>query len=63
MKEGKLMASTADILVAHEKETRALIRRKDLEKFASYLAEDFYDIFPDGEEPLEIGASRIARQR
>jgi hypothetical protein len=63
LKEGKVMASTADILVEHEKETWALIRRKDLEKFASYLAEDFYDIFPDGEEPLEIGASRIARQR
>ena len=44
------MASAADILVEHEKETWALIRQKDLEKFASYLAEDFYDIFPDGEE-------------
>ena len=44
------MASAADILVAHENETWALIQRKDLEKFASYLAEDFYDIFPDGEE-------------
>jgi hypothetical protein len=50
LKEGKVMASTADILVEHEKETWALIRQKDLEKFASYLAEDFYDIFPDGEE-------------
>jgi hypothetical protein len=44
------MTSTADILVAHEKETWALIQRKDLKGFASYLAEDFYDIFPDGEE-------------
>ena len=44
------MASAADTLVAHEKETWALIRQKDLEKFATYLAEDFYDIFPDGEE-------------
>jgi hypothetical protein len=44
------MTSGADILISHEKETWALIQRKDLEKFASYLAEDFYDIFPDGEE-------------
>ena len=57
------MASTADILVEHEKQTWALIRQKDLEKFATYLAEDFYDIFPDGEERLEIGASRLAKQR
>jgi hypothetical protein len=44
------MASAADILVEQEKQTWALIQRKDLEKFANYLAEDFYDIFPDGEE-------------
>jgi ketosteroid isomerase-like protein len=44
------MASAADILIAHENETWALIQRKDLTTFASYLAEDFYDIFPDGEE-------------
>jgi hypothetical protein len=44
------MASAADLLVEHEKQTWALIRQKDLEQFAAYLAEDFYDIFPDGEE-------------
>ena len=44
------MASSADILVDHERQTWALIQQKDLEKFATYLAEDFYDIFPDGEE-------------
>jgi hypothetical protein len=44
------MASSADILVEHEKQTWALIRQKDLEKFATYLADDFYDIFPDGKE-------------
>ena len=44
------MTSAANLLIAHEKETWALIQRKDLQKFASYLAEDFYDIFPDGEE-------------
>jgi hypothetical protein len=44
------MVSAADILVEHEKQTWALIQEKDLEQFATYLAEDFYDIFPDGEE-------------
>jgi hypothetical protein len=44
------MASAADILVDHERQTWALIQQKDLEKFATYLAEDFYDIFPDGAE-------------
>jgi hypothetical protein len=44
------MASSADILIQHEKQIWALIRQKDLEKFATYLAEDFYDIFPDGAE-------------
>ena len=28
----------------------ARLQQKDLEKFATYLAEDFYDIFPDGAE-------------
>ena len=46
------MASTADILVEHEKQTWALIRQKDLGKFATYLAEDFYDIFPEGKKIL-----------
>lgn len=44
------MTCAADLLIVHEKETWALVQRKDLPKFASYLAEDFYDIFPDGEE-------------
>jgi hypothetical protein len=42
--------SPADTLIAYEYETWSLIKRKDLEGFASYLAEDFYDIFPDGQE-------------
>jgi hypothetical protein len=42
--------SPADTLIAYETETWSLIRRKDLKGFASYLAEDFYDIFPDGKE-------------
>jgi hypothetical protein len=44
------MDSSADLLVEYEKQTWALIRQKDLEKFATYLADDFYDIFPDGKE-------------
>jgi hypothetical protein len=42
--------SPADTLIASENETWSLIKGKDLKGFASYLAEDFYDIFPDGEE-------------
>ena len=42
--------SPADTLIAYEHETWSLIKRKDLKGFASYLAEDFYDIFPDGQE-------------
>ncbi|PYK13801.1 MAG: hypothetical protein DME65_00690 [Verrucomicrobia bacterium] len=40
----------ADTLIACEKETWRLIQQKNLNGFASYLAEDFYDIFPDGTE-------------
>jgi Domain of unknown function (DUF4440) len=42
--------SAADILIACENETWRLIKQKDLDGFANYLAEDFYDIFPDGKE-------------
>jgi hypothetical protein len=42
--------SSADTIIACEHETWCLIKRKDLNGFASYLAEDFYDIFPDGQE-------------
>ena len=42
--------SAVDTLIACEHETWNLIQRKDLNGFARYLAEDFYDIFPDGQE-------------
>jgi hypothetical protein len=42
--------SVADTLIACEHETWSFIKRKDLNGFARYLAEDFYDIFPDGQE-------------
>jgi hypothetical protein len=42
--------STAETLIACEKKTWSLIQRKDLDGFASYLADEFYDIFPDGKE-------------
>ena len=43
-------AFSADTLIACENETWSLIQRKDFKSFASYLAEDFYDVFPDGTE-------------
>ena len=42
--------SAADTLIAYEHETWSLIKQNDLNGLASYLAEDFYDIFPDGQE-------------
>ena len=48
-------SSAADTLIAYENETWSLIKRKDLKGFASYLADDFYDIFPDGEERTKSG--------
>ena len=51
--------SPEDTLIGYENETWSLIKQKDLEGFAHYLAEEFYDIFPDGKErtksePLEF---------
>jgi len=46
--------SPAETLIAYEHETWSLIKCKDLEGFASYLAEDFYDIFPDGKERTKL---------
>lgn len=43
-------SSAVDTLIACEHKTWSLIQRKDLNGFARYLAEDFYDIFPDGQE-------------
>jgi hypothetical protein len=42
--------SPVDTLIASEHETWSLIQQKDLKGFAAYLAEEFYDIFPDGQE-------------
>ena len=42
--------SPAETLIAHEQKTWSLIKQKDLKGFGSYLADDFYDIFPDGRE-------------
>jgi hypothetical protein len=42
--------SAEQTLIENENETWRLIKQKDLTGFASYLAEDFYDIFPDGRE-------------
>lgn len=40
----------AEALIASEKEIWRLIQQHDLAGFSEYLAEDFYDIFPDGTE-------------
>ena len=40
--------SSSETLIACEKETWNLIQRKDLQGFGRYLADEFYDIFPDG---------------
>ena len=37
-------------MIACENKTWSLIKRKDLKGFARYLAEEFYDIWPNGEE-------------
>jgi hypothetical protein len=42
--------SSAETLIAYERETWNLIQRKDLKGFAGCLTEEFYDIFPDGTE-------------
>ena len=42
--------NASDELIACENETWRLIKQKDLNGFAGYLADDFYDIFPDGKE-------------
>jgi hypothetical protein len=39
---------STETLIACEKETWNLIQRRDLQGFARYLADEFYDIFPDG---------------
>ena len=46
--------SSVETLIAHESETWNLIKQKDLNGFASYLADDFYDIFPDGAERTKL---------
>src|SRR5687767_4873313 len=47
---GSERLSSVEAVIACEKETWRLIQQKDFAGFASYLAEDVYDIFPDGEE-------------
>jgi hypothetical protein len=53
--------SPAETLIAYEHETWSLIKCKDLEGFASYLAEDFYDIFPDGKERTKLDLLEFLR--
>jgi hypothetical protein len=43
---GKAVEET---LVSYERRSWEAVKRKDYETFGSFLAEDFYDIFPDGQ--------------
>lgn len=53
---------SADTLIACENDTWRLIKQGDLTGFASYLAEDFYDIFPDGVERTKLELLEFLRQ-
>jgi hypothetical protein len=54
--------SEAKTLVALEHETWRLIQRKNLNGFASHLAEEFYDIFPDGTERTKVELLEFLRE-
>jgi len=41
--------SVAELLIANEKASWESVRRKDYKTFESFMAEDFYDIFPNGQ--------------
>ncbi|MFL6282533.1 MAG: nuclear transport factor 2 family protein [Pyrinomonadaceae bacterium] len=41
--------SVEDRLVSYERRSWESVKRKDYKTFESFLAEDFYDIFPDGQ--------------
>jgi hypothetical protein len=50
IQEQQVGATAEETLIACERETWRLIQQKDLDGFASFLADDFYDVFPDGAE-------------
>jgi hypothetical protein len=54
--------SAEDALIACENDTWRLIKQGDLTGFASYLAEDFYDIFPDGVERTKLALLEFLRE-
>src|SRR3954468_6154981 len=41
--------SIQELLIANEKASWESVKRKDYKTFESFLAEDFYDIFPNGQ--------------
>ncbi|HYJ45199.1 MAG TPA: nuclear transport factor 2 family protein [Pyrinomonadaceae bacterium] len=41
--------SAEEILIANERASWEAVRRKDYQTFESFLADDFYDIFPNGQ--------------
>jgi hypothetical protein len=54
--------SAKDTLIACENDTWCLIKQGDLTRFAGYLAEDFYDIFPDGVERTKLELLEFPRE-
>jgi hypothetical protein len=40
--------STEEMLIAYEKQSWEAVKRKDYQTFESFLADDFYDLFPNG---------------
>lgn len=41
--------ATAETLISYEQQSWATVKRKDYETFASFIADDFCDIFPNGQ--------------
>ena len=41
--------NVGELLVSYERAEWEAVKRKEFEKFGSFLAEDFYDVFPNGQ--------------
>src|SRR4029453_13981310 len=54
--------SAEDTLIACENDTWRLIKQGDLTGFGGHLAEDFYDIFPDGVERRKLELLEFLRE-
>jgi hypothetical protein len=54
--------SAENTLIACENDTWRLIKQGDLTGFGGHLAEDFYDIFPDGVERRKLELLEFLRE-